>query len=64
MNFKNIGKADRIVRIALGAVVAALGIAFRNPLGLVSLVLFATAAVGTCPIYLPFGLSTRGKAKA
>ena len=58
----NIGKADRIIRIALGLVIGALGIAFKSWWGLLGIVLLATAAVGTCPLYLPFGISTRRKA--
>ena len=59
---KNIGNADRIVRIVLGLAIVAGGFALRSWLGLIGLVFLATAAVGTCPIYLPFGISTRGKA--
>jgi hypothetical protein len=64
MKLKNIGKADRIIRIALGLAIAVLGIAFKNWLGLIAIIPLATAAVSTCPLYLPFGISTRAKAKA
>lgn len=64
MNFKNIGNTDRIIRIVLGLAIVVLGITFKSWLGLVAIVPLATAAVGTCPLYLPFGISTRGKAKA
>jgi hypothetical protein len=30
-------------------------------LGIVAAAFFVTSLIGTCPIYLPFGLSTRGK---
>jgi hypothetical protein len=59
MVLRNIGKTDRMVRILLGVAIAALGVAFRSWLGLIAIVPLATAAVGTCPLYLPFGLSTR-----
>jgi hypothetical protein len=62
MNLKNIGATDRIIRIALGVVIAALGVAFKSWLGLIALVPLATAAVSACPLYLPFGISTRRKA--
>jgi hypothetical protein len=62
MSLKNIGNADRIIRIILGAAIAGLGIAFRSWLGLIAIVPLATAAVSTCPLYLPFGISTRKKA--
>ena len=62
MKLKNIGNTDRIIRIVLGVAIAALGIAFQSWLGLIAIVPLATAAVSTCPLYLPFGISTRGKA--
>ena len=56
---RNVGTVDRIVRIVAGVAIAALGIAFHSWLGLIALVPLATAGVGTCPLYLPFGISTR-----
>jgi hypothetical protein len=61
---KNIGSADRIVRILFAVVVA--GLYFADVitgttaiiLGLVAVILFATALVGTCPIYLAAKMST------
>lgn len=58
---QNIGTVDRIVRIALGLAIAAAGIYFRNWLGLIAIIPFATALVRFCPLYLPFGISTRRK---
>lgn len=55
----NIGSIDRTVRIVLGLAIIAGGLATHNWLGVIGLVLLATAAVGTCPLYLPFGISTR-----
>ncbi|MFZ5910609.1 MAG: YgaP family membrane protein [Chloroflexota bacterium] len=64
---QNMGSIDRIVRIIAAVVFAALyftGVV-SGALGIVLLVLavvFAlTSAVSFCPLYLPFGLSTRGK---
>jgi hypothetical protein len=62
MKFKNIGNTDRVIRIILGVAIAVLGIVFQSWWGLLSIILLATAAVSTCPIYLPFGISTRKKA--
>jgi hypothetical protein len=62
MKLKNIGNTDRIIRIVLGLAIVALGIVFKSWLGLIAIVPLATAAVSTCPLYLPFGISTRGKA--
>ena len=61
---KNMGSADRVVRVLLAAVIAFLY--FTNvvtgTLGLVLLVLavvFAlTSFVSFCPLYAPFGIST------
>jgi hypothetical protein len=58
----NIGNVDRIIRIVIGLGIGALGIAFRSWWGLLALIPLATAAVGTCPIYLPLGISTKKKA--
>jgi hypothetical protein len=62
---KNVGTIDRIVRLVLAFALAALYFTgtVSGTLGIVFLVLavvFAlTAAVSICPLYLPFGLSTR-----
>ena len=55
----NIGSIDRVARVILGLAVIGAGFAFQSWLGALGLVLLGTAAVGTCPIYLPFGISTR-----
>jgi len=64
---KNVGTTDRIIRFVVAAIFAVLyftGVV-SGTFGIVLLVLavvFAlTAAVTVCPLYLPFGLSTRGK---
>lgn len=59
---KNIGKVDKVVRLVLAMAIAVLGIVFKSWLGLIAIVPLATALVGTCPLYLPFGISTRRKA--
>jgi hypothetical protein len=58
----NIGTTDKVIRIALALAIAALGIVFKSWLGLIAIVPLATALVGTCPVYLPFGISTWKKA--
>jgi hypothetical protein len=57
--FSNLGKIDRVVRLVAGVAVIALGLVFRNWFGLIGLVLLLTAGIGVCPLYLPFGISTR-----
>ncbi len=57
----NIGSADRIIRLILGIVIILLGLYFKNWWGAVGIILLFTATVKWCPLYLPFGISTRGK---
>lgn len=56
---KNIGITDRWIRVVLGIVAIAAGLYFKSWWGLVGVVLLATALIRTCPLYLPFGISTR-----
>lgn len=63
---KNVGPTDRMIRIGLSALLAGVGIYLKNQsiplavgLGIAALVLLGTALIGSCPIYLPFGISTR-----
>lgn len=64
---KNMGTLDRSLRVLLAAVVAVLYLTGQIG-GTLAAVLLALAAVfvltslvGSCPLYLPFGLSTRGR---
>lgn len=60
-NLKNLGTADRIVRVVLGLALLSLLFVLEGPAkyaGLAGLILLGTAAVGTCPLYLPFGIRT------
>jgi K+-transporting ATPase A subunit len=61
----NMGTVDRVVRALIALVVAGL-IATGTVSGVLAIVLGVLAAVfvltsmiGTCPLYLPFGISTR-----
>ena len=62
---KNMGSADRVVRLIVAAVIGVLYFTetITGTLGLVLLVLaviFAlTSFISFCPLYLPFGLSTK-----
>lgn len=62
---KNMGSADRIIRLLI---VAAIGAAYAFgylsggwaiALGAVAMAFLLTSLVGTCPGYMPFGISTR-----
>lgn len=57
----NVGGIDRILRIAVGALLIVL--AALNVIGLwgyIGVVLVATGLLRVCPAYLPFGISTCG----
>lgn len=64
---KNVGQTDKMARVVVG--VLALAGFFLNwlaaPLGyllvLIALVMFATAALGTCGLYSLLGISTAKK---
>jgi Na+(H+)/acetate symporter ActP len=64
---KNMGAIDRIVRLILAAVVALLY--FTNQISGVAAIILAvfavifvlTSAIGFCPLYFPFGISTKKK---
>lgn len=61
---KNMGSADRVIRLLIAAVIA--GLFFTNiisgTLGIILLVLggvfVLTSFVGFCPLYAPFGIRT------
>lgn len=61
---KNMGTADRVIRLIIAAVIAALyfGDIISGTLGIVLIILagvFAlTSFISFCPLYAPFGLST------
>ncbi len=59
---KNVGRLDRLIRIVAGLAVLSLffildgGIRYISLLGLVFIL---TGLINFCPLYLPFGISTR-----
>jgi fatty acid desaturase len=64
---KNMGSADRVIRVMLAALVAVLY--FTNVisgttaiiLAVLAIVFVATSLMSFCPLYLPFGLNTLRK---
>ena len=56
---KNMGKADRWIRLIVGLLIGAAGIYFKTWWGLIGVVFIATSLINFCPLYLPFGISTR-----
>ena len=59
---KNIGAADRVIRLVVGVILALVGIVFHTWWGLLALIPFVTAAVGFCPLYSLLKISTAKKA--
>lgn len=61
---KNMGTVDRVVRAVFAVAVAVLYFTgtisgtLAIILGVLALVFLATSLVGTCPLYMPFKLST------
>ena len=62
---KNMGTLDRIIRLAMVVLVAVLYFTdvisgtLAIILGIVAAVFLITSLLGTCPLYMPFGISTR-----
>lgn len=56
---KNMSGTERVIRAALGIVILGFGFWHKSLWGLVGLIPMFTAAIGSCPAYLPFGFSTR-----
>ncbi|HUW40832.1 MAG TPA: DUF2892 domain-containing protein [Rectinemataceae bacterium] len=61
---QNEGTVDRVIRVIVGIIVAVVGIVYHSWWGLLALIPLLTAATGVCLLYLPFRISTRGKAAA
>ena len=55
----NIGTADRATRVIAGLAILGAGMYARTWWGLVGLAPLLTAAIRFCPLYVPFGFSTR-----
>jgi hypothetical protein len=65
----NMGSADKIIRILVAIVFGVLYFTGTVPgtLGIILLILgavfVATSFISFCPLYLPFGINTRGKSE-
>lgn len=55
----NMGGVDRVIRGVVGLVVIGGGFYFKSWWGAIGLIPLATAFIGWCPAYIPFGFSTR-----
>ncbi len=61
---QNLGTVDRAIRIALGIVLAAIGMLVLNGtastvVSIIALIPIITGIVGFCPLYVPFKFSTK-----
>jgi hypothetical protein len=67
---RNMGNADRIVRILIAAAIAVLSFlgVIRGTLNIVlvviAVILLLTSLLGVCPLYFPFKISTNKKKQA
>ena len=55
---KNVGSADRNIRIGLGIAIIIVGVALQSWWGLIGLLPLLTASISFCPLYAVLGTST------
>jgi Na+(H+)/acetate symporter ActP len=66
---KNMGTVDRVIRVLLAIVVIVLYLTGNITglaaiiLGIFAVIFIVTSAIGFCPLYVPFHISTIGKTK-
>lgn len=66
---QNMGTTDKIIRVILAVVVGLLYFTGQITgtaaviLGVLAVILVLTSAIGFCPLYAPFGISTMNKEK-
>ena len=64
---KNMGTADKAIRIMLAIIIAILYFThvisgtLAIVLGIIAVVFILTSFISTCPLYLPFGINTANK---
>lgn len=64
---QNMGTADKIIRLAVVAIIAVLYFTGQITgtaaivLGIVAVAFLVTSLIGWCPTYVPFGISTKKK---
>ena len=54
----NVGKTDRIIRVIIGLAIIWAGFNYENWWGSLGIVFLIPAAIGYCPLYVPFKFST------
>ncbi|MCW8983233.1 MAG: DUF2892 domain-containing protein [Gammaproteobacteria bacterium] len=55
---KNMGGIDRGLRLIVGATLVGWAVMSGNLWGYIGIIPLATALIGWCPVYLPFGIKT------
>lgn len=61
----NVGMADRLIRVLIGLVLISLVfVGPQTPFGWIGVIPLVTAAVGWCPLYRIFGISSCGTRSA
>jgi hypothetical protein len=63
---KNVGTVDKWIRVILGVAILSMLVWVQGDLkwlGLIGLIPLGTAYMGSCPLYLPFGINTNKDAK-
>jgi hypothetical protein len=64
---QNMGTADKIIRLAVVAIIAVLYFTGQITgtaaivLGIIAVAFLVTSLIGWCPTYVPFGISTKRK---
>jgi hypothetical protein len=60
---KNMGKADKSMRLTLGIIIILLGIYFQSWWGVIGIIPILTSLISWCPFYVPLKISTISKQK-
>ncbi|HTN45807.1 MAG TPA: DUF2892 domain-containing protein [Flavipsychrobacter sp.] len=66
---KNMGTADKVIRILIAVIIGVLYFThvisgtLASVLGILAIIFLATSFISFCPLYLPFGFSTIKKKK-
>lgn len=54
----NVGRTDRIIRVIIGLAIIWAGFYYESWWGAIGIVVLIPAAMGYCPLYVPFKFST------
>ncbi len=55
---KNVGKIDKVIRVVVGVGMIAYAAMTGTTWAYLGVIPLVTAAMGFCPLYLPFGIKT------